>query len=87
MHRNRFNLLGEDSLVLAQLLFTLGVFLECSSCKTQTGERMIGSLLELSWAIRLHPEAFVRRSIFFAGEKHSPDKLDVLTLVQLVARS
>jgi len=64
--RNRFNLLGEDSLVLAQLLYSLGVFLESASCRNPVGERMIASTLEISWAIRLHPEAFVRRSIFFA---------------------
>jgi len=48
---------------------------------------MIGSLLELSWAIRLHPEAFVRRSIFFAVGRAfmKATKIQILTDLEAAA--
>ena len=58
--------MGEDSIVLAQLLYSLGVFLECSSCANTTGRRMIEHILQLNWVIRLHPEGFVRRSLVYS---------------------
>jgi len=53
---NTFNLLGEDSVVLAQLVNTLGVFVECTrnSITPAALERVVHEMLDFLWALRYH---------------------------------
>lgn len=64
--KNTFNLLGQDSVVLGQLIFTVGTIMECCSGITVISQRIGTSILELCLAVRTHPEPYVRKSVAFS---------------------
>jgi len=65
---NTFNLLGEDSVLLGKLVYSLGVFVECVG-GSQSADfliRLCRALIEFLWCIRYHPSAYVRRALLYA---------------------
>ncbi|KAK3091564.1 hypothetical protein FSP39_020836 [Pinctada imbricata] len=62
---NTFDLLGEDSLVLARLIYTLGVIIY-SAIHTNVVRQMGSCLMEFLWVLRFHSDQSVRHSILFA---------------------
>ncbi|VDI13515.1 telomere length regulation protein [Mytilus galloprovincialis] len=61
---NTFDMLGEDSLVLGRLIYTLGVVLY-SAINSPTVKQMATVLLEFLWVLRFHQDQSVRHSILF----------------------
>ena len=55
-------LMGEDSLLLAQLVETLGTIVVCSSDKSDHGT-MVEHLLQFFEPLRVHTDVVVRRSV------------------------
>ncbi|XP_052068348.1 telomere length regulation protein TEL2 homolog isoform X1 [Mytilus californianus] len=61
---NTFDMLGEDSLVLGRLIYTLGVVMY-SAINSPTVKQMATVLLEFLWILRFHQDQSVRHSILF----------------------
>ncbi|XP_071129254.1 telomere length regulation protein TEL2 homolog [Mytilus edulis] len=61
---NTFDMLGEDSLVLGRLIYTLGVVMY-SAINSPTVKQMATVLLEFLWVLRFHQDQSVRHSILF----------------------
>ncbi|XP_061404098.1 telomere length regulation protein TEL2 homolog [Lethenteron reissneri] len=59
-----FDLLGEDHMVLARLLHTLGAIMHAASC-APLAPRMAKTLLDFLWALRYHSDPIVRRGLLF----------------------
>ena len=62
---NTLDLLGDDTLVLGRLVYTLGIILY-SARETPIARNMGVALLEFTWALKYHKEAFVRQALIFA---------------------
>ncbi|XP_061169195.1 telomere length regulation protein TEL2 homolog [Saccostrea echinata] len=62
---NTFDLMGEDSLVLARLVHTLGVIIY-AAINTPAVKQMADRLLEFLWVIRFHSDVSVRHAVLFA---------------------
>lgn len=62
---NTFDLIGEDSLVLGRLVYTLGVIMYCA-VNTMEAKKMGATLLEYVWVLRLHTDRMVCHAILFA---------------------
>ncbi|XP_074649235.1 telomere length regulation protein TEL2 homolog isoform X2 [Tubulanus polymorphus] len=62
---NTLRLLGEDSLVLSRLLYTLGVIMY-AALHCPVAMKMASTLLHFIWVIRFHSDCFVRRGALFA---------------------
>lgn len=62
---NTLDLLGEDTLVLGRLVYTLGIIMY-SARETPTARNMGKALLEFTWALKYHSESFVRQALIFA---------------------
>ncbi|CAC5384187.1 TELO2 [Mytilus coruscus] len=61
---NTFDMLGEDSLVLGRLIYTLGVVMY-SAINSPTVKQMATVLLEFLWVLRFHQDQSVRHSVLF----------------------
>ncbi|EDO39854.1 predicted protein, partial [Nematostella vectensis] len=59
------DLLGEDSFVLGRLVHTLGIVMY-SARGTLGARNMAATLIEFTWALRYHPEAYIRRMLVFS---------------------
>ena len=62
---NTLDLLGDDTLVLGRLVYTLGIIMY-SARETPIARNMGVALLEFTWALKYHKEAFVRQALIFA---------------------
>lgn len=62
---NTLDLLGDDTLVLGRLVYTLGIIMY-SARETPIARNMGVALLEFTWALKYHEEAFVRQALIFA---------------------
>ena len=62
---NTLDLLGDDTLVLGRLVYTLGIIMY-SARDTPIARNMGKALLEFTWALKYHSEAFVRQALIFA---------------------
>ena len=62
---NTLDLLGDDTLVLGRLVYTLGIIMY-SARETPIARNMGMALLEFTWALKYHKEAFVRQALIFA---------------------
>ncbi|XP_048248050.1 telomere length regulation protein TEL2 homolog isoform X1 [Haliotis rufescens] len=62
---NTFDLLGEDTLVLGRLVYSLGMILYAALHVPASGQ-MGSSLLEFTWGLRFHSDVFVRQAVLFA---------------------
>lgn len=62
---NTLDLLGDDALVLGRLIYTLGILMY-SARETPIARNMGTALLEFTWALKYHQEAFVRQALIFA---------------------
>lgn len=62
---NTFDLLGDDSFVLARLIYTLGIVLS-SAMNSPRSSHMATCLLEFVTSLRYHVEAYVREAILFS---------------------
>ena len=62
---NTLDLLGDDTLVLGRLVYTLGIVMY-SARETPVARNMGVALLEFTWALKYHKEAFVRQALIFA---------------------
>lgn len=62
---NTFDMMGEDSLILARLVYTLGVIIY-AAINTQAVKQMANRLLEFLWIIRFHSDVKVRHAALFA---------------------
>ena len=62
---NTLDLLGEDTLVLGRLVYTLGIIMY-SARETPIARNMGKALLEFTWALKYHSESFVRQALIFA---------------------
>ncbi|XP_033735198.1 telomere length regulation protein TEL2 homolog [Pecten maximus] len=62
---NTFDLIGEDSLILGRLIYTLGVIMYCA-VNTMEAKRMGSTLLEYIWVLRFHTDRMVCHAILFA---------------------
>lgn len=62
---NTLDLLGDDTLVLGRLFYTLGIIMY-SARETPIARNMGMALLEFTWALKYHKEAFVRQALIFA---------------------
>ena len=62
---NTLDLLGDDTLVLGRLVYTLGIIMY-SARETPIARNMGVTLLEFTWALKYHKEAFVRQALIFA---------------------
>lgn len=62
---NTLDLLGDDTLVLGRFVYTLGIIMY-SARETPAARNMGVALLEFTWALRYHKEAFVRQALIFA---------------------
>lgn len=65
MKLNTLDLLGDDTLVLGRLVYTLGIIMY-SARETPIARNMGVALLEFTWALKYHKEAFVRQALIFA---------------------
>ncbi|CAH1274266.1 TELO2 [Branchiostoma lanceolatum] len=63
--QNTLDMLGEDSLVLGRLVYSLGAILYAAA-NTMVARQMAKSLLEFVWVLRFHTEPYVRQSLLFA---------------------
>jgi len=61
---NSFNLLEEDSFLLAKLLHSLGIFLGCAK-NSLTVRKIANELFHFAMALRSHAQAVVRRGVLF----------------------
>eukprot|EP01132_Coremiostelium_polycephalum_P005229 gene5229-6510_t len=59
------DLMGYDTYLLCKLIYTLGIFVECSSSANET-RSMARELVSLLWSLRFHNDTNVRRSILFS---------------------
>lgn len=62
---NTLDLLGDDTLVLGRLVYTLGIIMY-SARETPIARNMGVALFEFTWALKYHKEAFVRQALIFA---------------------
>ncbi|OWF49242.1 Telomere length regulation protein TEL2-like [Mizuhopecten yessoensis] len=62
---NTFDLIGEDSLILGRLIYTLGVIMYCA-VNTMEAKRMGATLLEYVLVLRFHTDRIVCHAILFA---------------------
>lgn len=62
---NTLDLLGDDTLVLGRLVYTLGIIMY-SAKETPAARNMGPALLEFTWALKYHQEPFVRQALIFA---------------------
>lgn len=62
---NTFDMMGEDSLILARLVYTLGVIIY-AAINTPAVKQMANRLLEFLWIIRFHSDVKVRHAVLFA---------------------
>ncbi|KAL5018489.1 hypothetical protein ScPMuIL_004211 [Solemya velum] len=62
---NTLNLLGEDSLVLGRLIFTLGIVMYAAT-NSPVSYQLTATLLEFIWTLRFHNDLGVRRAVLFA---------------------
>ncbi|XP_020625215.1 telomere length regulation protein TEL2 homolog [Orbicella faveolata] len=62
---NTLDLLGDDTLVLGRLVYTLGIIMY-SARDTPVARNMGVALLEFTWALKYHKEPFVRQALIFA---------------------
>jgi len=62
---NTLDLLGDDTLVLGRLVYTLGIIMY-SARETPIARNMGMALLEFTWALKYHKEGFVRQALIFA---------------------
>jgi len=62
---NTLDLLGNDTLILGRLVYTLGIVMY-SARETPIARNMGVALLEFTWALKYHKEAFVRQALIFA---------------------
>ncbi|XP_060085134.1 telomere length regulation protein TEL2 homolog [Ylistrum balloti] len=62
---NTFDLIGEDSLVLGRLIYTLGVIMYCA-INTMEAKKMGATLLEYVWVLRFHTDRMVCHAVLFA---------------------
>lgn len=62
---NTLDLLGDDTLVLGRLVYTLGIIMY-SARETPIARNMGVALLEFTWALKYHEEAFVHQALIFA---------------------
>ncbi|KAK7507597.1 hypothetical protein BaRGS_00001532 [Batillaria attramentaria] len=60
-----FDLLGDDSLVLHRLVYTLAIILH-AAMHTPAARQMGKTLLEFTWSLRLHPDVSVRQAVLVA---------------------
>lgn len=58
-------MMAEDSLILARLVYTLGVIIY-AAINTQAVKQMANRLLEFLWIIRFHSDVKVRHAALFA---------------------
>ncbi|XP_064460694.1 telomere length regulation protein TEL2 homolog [Ornithodoros turicata] len=63
--QNTFDLLGDDSFVLARLIYTLGI-IQSSAVHSPRSCHMARCLLEFVNSLRYHVEAYVREAILFS---------------------
>jgi hypothetical protein len=61
-----YDLLGEDSLLLAQLVTTLAVLIHGSVAGSVESTRMSTAMMELVLTLRYHNQAFVRQSLLYS---------------------
>ena len=62
---NTLDLLGDDTLVLGRLVYTLGIIMY-SAKETPIARNMGMALLEFTWALRYHEEPFVQQALIFS---------------------
>ena len=62
---NTLDLLGDDTLVLGRLVYTLGIIMYAAK-ETPAARNMGTALLEFTWALKYHQEPFVRQALIFA---------------------
>ncbi|XP_015752947.1 PREDICTED: telomere length regulation protein TEL2 homolog [Acropora digitifera] len=62
---NTLDLLGDDTLILGRLVYTLGIVMY-SARETPMARNMGTALLEFAWALKYHEEPFVRQALIFA---------------------
>ena len=62
---NTLDLLGDDTLILGRLVYTLGIVMY-SAKETPIARNMGTALLEFAWALKYHEEPFVRQALIFA---------------------
>lgn len=62
---NTLDLLGDDTLILGRLVYTLGIVMY-SARETPIARNMGTALLEFAWALKYHEEPFVRQALIFA---------------------
>ncbi|KAL8573677.1 hypothetical protein ACOMHN_007230 [Nucella lapillus] len=60
-----FDLLGEDSLVLDRLVYSLAIILH-SAVHTPAARQMGKTLLEFTWSLRMHQDVKVRQAVLVA---------------------
>ncbi|XP_076458340.1 telomere length regulation protein TEL2 homolog isoform X2 [Babylonia areolata] len=60
-----FDLLGEDSLVLNRLVYSLAIVLH-AAVHTTAARQMGKTLLEFTWSLRVHPDVKVREAVLVA---------------------
>ncbi|KAJ6254125.1 telomere length regulation protein tel2 family member [Anaeramoeba flamelloides] len=63
--KNKYNLLGEDSLLLGKLIQTFATFIEAAGPNARVLPKLSRSVLELLWVLRFHKAPFIRSSILF----------------------
>ncbi|XP_035695718.1 telomere length regulation protein TEL2 homolog [Branchiostoma floridae] len=63
--QNTLDMLGEDTLVLGRLVYSLGAILYAAA-NTMVARQMSKTLLEFVWVLRFHTEPYVRQSLLFA---------------------
>lgn len=63
--QNTFDLMGDDSLVLAHLVYTLGI-IQCAAVHSPRVCHMARCLVEFVSVLRYHVEAYVREAVLFA---------------------
>lgn len=67
-HDAPLDLLDRDHLILARLIYTLGVFVECSGHHLET-PRLARDVSRFAAMARYHGESAVRRSVLFATSR------------------
>ncbi|KAJ6253222.1 telomere length regulation protein tel2 family member [Anaeramoeba flamelloides] len=63
--KNKYNLLGEDSLLLGKLIQSFATFIEAAGPNARVLPKLSRSVLELLWVLRFHQAPFIRSSILF----------------------